>query len=220
MSFEIFNGSYTGAIFDLDGTLINSMWVWESILTEFLEKTSVAADPDLVNQVSYMNVTQSSKYICGLFPELGMTPQEVRKQWIDATLDAYTNRIKLKDGAYEFLKKLKDSGIKLAIATSCPEELATACMKSNGIYEMIDFFAFAEKLGTNKSNPQFFLDVLEKLDSTPQTAMLFEDIKTALVTANSIGLKTVIVEDESSSPDREYLKENSYRYIKDYKELL
>ncbi len=220
MSFEIFNGRYTGAIFDLDGTLINSMWVWEGILTDFLEETKVSADPNLVNEISYMNVTQSSKYICDLFPELNMTPKEVRQHWIDTALVAYKNNIKLKEGAYDFLKRLKENGLKIAIATSCPKELATACMKSNGIYNMIDCFAFAEDLGTNKGDPQFFYKVLEEIASSPDTAILFEDIKTALVTAKGIGLKTVIIEDESSAPDKDFLIKNAYAYIRDYTELL
>ncbi len=220
MNFEIFDGNFNGAIFDLDGTLINSMWVWENILSDFLDETGVSADDNLVNEISYMNVTQSSAYVCKLFPELNMTPSEVRQTWIDTAIYEYENNIKLKSGAYEFLKKLKENNIKIAIGTSCPEELASACMKSNGIYDMIDFFAYTEKMGTNKGDPDFFITVLEKLGSSPERAMLFEDIKTALVTANSIGLKTVIVEDESSAPDKEYLIKNSYKYIKDFEELL
>lgn len=220
MSFEIFNGNYNGAIFDLDGTLINSMWVWENILSDFIDKSGLCADPDLVNQVSYMNLTQSSQYVCALFPELNMTSQEIRQTWIDTALYHYENSIKLKDGAFDFLRKLKENGVKIAIGTSCPKELATACMKSNGIYDMIDFFAFTEEMGTNKGDPDFFITVLEKIGSSPQKAMLFEDIKIALKTAESIGLKTVIIEDESSAPDKEYLIKNAYRYIGDFKELL
>ena len=220
MSFDIFNGNYNGAIFDLDGTLINSMWVWENILSDFLNETGLCGDPNLVNEISYMNVTQSSQYVCKLFPELNMPPAQVRQSWIDTALYQYENNIKLKNGAYEFLKKLKETGIKIAIGTSCPEELASACMKSNGICDMIDFFAYTEKMGTNKGDPDFFLTVLEHIGSFPEKAMLFEDIKTALVTANGIGLKTVIVEDESSAPDKEYLIKNSYKYIKNFEELI
>ncbi len=220
MSFEIFNGNFNSAIFDLDGTLINSMWVWENILSDFLYETGLCADPNLVNKISYMNVTQSSAYVCRVFPELNMTPNEVRQSWINTALFQYENTIKLKCGAHQFLKKLKENNIKIAIGTSCPEELASACMKSNGIYDMIDFFAYTEKMGTNKGDPDFFITVLKKLGSSPERAMLFEDIKTALVTANSIGLKTVIVEDESSAPDKEFLIKNSYKYIKDFEEVL
>ncbi len=207
-------------IFDLDGTLIDSMWVWDTLLEQVLKKHGFTAPESMIRKVAHMTLTQSSEYVLKEFPHFPMTPKEIREEWKSMVFDSYASKIKLKRGAKEFIEYLKQNDIKIGIATACEKNLLTACLKNNGIYDMIDVFTYADEVGEGKQSPKVFLECLRRLDCDVKDAVLFEDILVALDTAKKIGLKTIIVEDDRAKPDRAELKKKADRYILDFIELL
>ncbi len=207
-------------IFDLDGTLIDSMWVWDKLLEDVMEKHGFSAPESMIKKVAHMTLTQSSEYLVDEFPDFPMSPNEIREEWKNIVFDSYAHKIKLKKGAKEFIERLKQNGIKIGIATACEKNLLAACLKNNGIYDMIDVFAYADEVGEGKQSPKVFLECLRRLDCRVEDAILFEDILVALETAKKIGLKTIIIEESRAKPDREELKQKADRYIVDFTELL
>ncbi len=214
------NNIIKAAIFDLDGTLINSMGIWRRLLPEFLEARALKAPDNMLSRVAFMTLTQSSQYVADSFPELSMTGKQVKEAWMAIVYGEYAEKIELKSGAADFIKKLKQNNVKIAVATACSKNLAEVCLKNNGIYDMIDTVTYAEDIGCGKDSPRIYLECLNKLGCEAAEAVLFEDILMALKTAGEIGLKTIIVEDESAARDREDLKRSAYKYIKDFTELL
>lgn len=207
-------------IFDLDGTLIDSMSVWDKLLEDVMEKHGFSAPDIMIKKVAHMTLTQSSEYLVKEFPNFPMTPKEIREEWKSIVFDSYAHKIKLKKGAKEFIEYLKQNGIKIGIATACEKNLLTACLKNNEVYDMIDVFTYADEVGEGKQSPKVFLECLNRLECDVENAVLFEDILVALNTAKEIGLKTVIVEDDRAKPDREELKLKADKYIVDFTELL
>lgn len=207
-------------IFDFDGTLTDSMWVWDRLLPDFLAKHNLVATDEMYRRVAFMTLVQSSEYICSEFKTLDKTPEEVRTEWNDMVYHSYAEKVCLKSGAYEFLHRLKEKGTKTAIATACAPELLEACLKSNGIDDMFDLIVYADEVGAGKENPKIFIECLRRLGCNASEAVLFEDILAALNSAKEIGLKTIIIEDSASADDKNELMKRADRYILDFTELL
>lgn len=208
-----------GFIFDFDGTLVDSMWIWDNLLIDFLKKYGYDTPQNLLEEVAYMSLNQSSEYVCSLY-DLPLTPSEVYSAWNDMIYDGYACEIKLKPGAREYLRYLKSIGKVLAVATANNRELTEACLKNNGMAGFFDVYTYADEVGIGKSDPQIYIETLRRMDMTVQDAVLFEDILKALETAKSIGLDVVIAEDKSAENNRMQLKAAADLYIESFEELL
>ncbi len=216
---EFFTNIKQAAIFDLDGTLIDSMWIWENLLVDFLKARNLVAPEHMLNEVTHMSLVQSSAYVQEFF-QLPMTPAEVHKEWTDTVYAAYAEKIKLKPGAKEYLHYLKDQGVKLAVATSCDPRLCQACLKQNGVLPLFDVITYADEVGKGKNYPDIYLECLKRLNCSLKDAVLFEDILVALRTGKSIGMRVIIMEDQSAKPDWPLLKKEADRYIQSFHELM
>ena len=214
------SGNIKAVIFDLDGTLIDSMWMWDKLLPDYLAAHGIEIPKQMLSRVKLMTLTQSSEYVAETFPQLSVTAGEMLAIWTDMVYENYSSRVKLKDGAYEFLRKLKNEGKRIAVATACQPELAEVCLRNNGVIDMIDVFTYAEEVGAGKDSPEIYLECLRRLCCGADEAVLFEDLAEAMLSARSIGLKTVVVEDESAAAERDFLMREADGYIKDFTELL
>lgn len=207
------------AIFDLDGTLMDSMWVWDRLLIDFLARHGFETPDYVLQKVVHMTITQSSAYVQQEF-ELSMTPEEIRDEWMDMVYSSYAHKVRPKPGAKEFLVQLRQRGIQVALATACTRELCEACLHSNGMLELMDSITYADEVGKGKGSPDVYWECLRRLGRMPEETVLFEDILTALRTAKAIGLRVAVVEDKSAAADRRQLKKEADQYILDFRELL
>lgn len=124
---------FKGHIFDLDGTLTRSNHVWSKIDEEFLGKRGIKVPEDYFKQVSAMNFEQAAVYTNDRF-SLGENIQDIMKEWFDMAVYEYTNVIELCGNAGEYVRKLKEQGRKIALATASTEELYKPVLKRNGIW--------------------------------------------------------------------------------------
>ena len=206
-------------IFDMDGTLVSSMHLWQRLLPDFLKNHGLVASSEMLARVNYMSFDQSSPYVVSEFPQLKMTPEEVRAEWMEMIYEDYSERVLLKPGAKEFMLKLREKGIKIAIATACVKKLAEACLENNGVSELIDVITYAEDVGCGKDNPKIYEMCLKELGCRADEAILFEDILVPIQTAARIGLRAVAVEDEAAASERKEIKKAANMYIRDFREL-
>lgn len=210
--------SYKAAIFDLDGTLLDSMWVWDRLLIDYLAEYGHEVYPEILNEVTYMTIQQSSKYIKEQY-ELPVEAEQIMRQWRDMVLEYYQSKIPMKAGAKKFLKRLYDDGVKLAVATSCMNELCEAALKAHGIYDWFDVIVYSDEVGKSKDYPDIYLECAKRMGVEITDCMLFEDILTAVHTAHSIGLRVTVIEDEFSGAEQEALKLEADFYARDFTEL-
>lgn len=207
------------AIFDMDGTLIDSMWVWRNLLKDFLRKLNIEAPEHILNEVTHMSIKQSSAYVQEYF-NLPMTAEEVRLEWREMVYNAYSENIKLKMGAEEYLRSLKNKGVKLAIATSCDKGLCEICLENNNIAELFDVITYADEVGKGKNFPDIYVECLKRLGCVAEETVLFEDILVAIKTGKKLGMKTVAVQDDSAEPDWDEMKKEADLFIKDFTEII
>ncbi len=215
----IYQNPIQAAVFDLDGTLVDSMWVWNNLLSDFLKARGIDAPAHMLNDVTHMSIAQSSAYVRDYF-HLPMTAEEVLQEWRNMVYLSYAEKIQPKPGVTEYLQHLKDHGIPMAIATSCDPILCEVCLKRNGLLPFFKTLTYADQVGKGKASPDIYLECLRRLACKPENAVLFEDILIGLRTGKSIGMKTVAIEDPSAAPDWAIMKKEADVYIHDFYQLL
>jgi len=184
-------------VFDLDGTLLDSMDVWSKIDIEFLHKRGFAVPDDYAHMTTAMSFQQAAEYTIQRF-NLSESAESLMRQWRDMAVFAYGNTIQMKPYAKEYLSSLKKCGAKLAIATSAAPDHYDAALRAHGIYEWFDVICSTEDVGCGKTSPDIYLLVADKLGVPPCDCLVFEDILPAVKSAKSIGMTVYAVYDKFS----------------------
>ncbi len=205
----------TGAIFDLDGTLIDSMPMWHNFVGVYLAKYGLEPDGYLLQNAKDMSFEESSEYIYNHY-NIGKTPDEIVKDMADTAADAYANTIPIKHDVKPFLFALRCKGVRMCIATASPREWAESVLKRLNIDHYFSVILSCYDLNTSKSDPMIYDRAFDILGTDRETTYIFEDSVNCIRTAKAAGYKVIGVKDEMSSPDEEEIKKLSDIYIKDF----
>lgn len=197
---------FKGHIFDLDGTLTRSNHVWSKIDEEFLGKRGIKVPEDYFKQVSAMNFEQAAVYTNDRF-SLGENIQDIMKEWFDMAVYEYTNVIELCGNAGEYVRKLKEQGRKIALATASTEELYKPVLKRNGILECFDCFVSTEQVKRGKGFPDVYELAAEKLGLDAQDCVVYEDIVEGIKGAKAGGFFAVACLNDHYSHDWDEMRE-------------
>lgn len=208
-----------GAIFDLDGTLVDSMWVWKQIDEDYLKSKGYTVPDDLHSNISHLSFTQTAKYFKERF-NLSDSIDEILETWHTMAYTHYSQNVKLKDGVNEFLDKLKKMDIKIALATSNSQPLLEVCLKNNNVYDYFDSITTTDEVSRGKNYPDVYLFAANKININPHECIVFEDIPAAIKGAKLAGMNVIAVYDKSSEAAWQELNNISDKYIHSYKELL
>lgn len=206
-------------IFDLDGTLIDSMWVWNQIDIDFLCQKGFEVPQNLTDEITHLSFNQTAQYFKDRF-NLDASIESIIDTWNTMAYDYYSNKIKLKDGVIEYLNKLKSNNIKIGLATSNSNILLEAVLKNNNIFHLFDSITITDEVNKSKNNPDIYLLSAKKLQVKPENCMVFEDIIAAVQGAKLAGMKVIGVYDEASKHQENILRKECDNYIYSYKELL
>lgn len=207
------------AIFDLDGTLVDSMWVWEQIDIDFLKSKGYTPPKDLKDNITHLTFNQTAEYFKNRF-NLSDSIDEITDTWHNMAYSFYSSKVKLKPGVISFLNKLKSLDIKIGLATSNSIPLLEATLKNNGIYHLFDAITVTEEVKKSKENPDVYLLCANKLNVPPENCIVFEDIIAAVKGAKLAGMKVIGVYDKASEDQEELLSKACDKYIYDYNELV
>lgn len=207
-------------IFDIDGTLLDSMSVWTDIDDIFIETYHLTVPENFHEGMEGKSYSETADYFLEIFPTLKQTSEELQKEWFDMAFDIYGNEVQMKPGAYEFLHHLKKQGYKLGVATSNHKELAIHALKSQGVYELFDSIRTACEVGAGKPAPDVYLRVAEDLGVHPKHCLVFEDVPMGILAGKNAGMKVCAVDDAFSRPQTEKKKSLADYFIRDYNEVL
>lgn len=206
-------------IFDLDGTLVDSMWIWKSIDIEYLEKRNIELPEDLQKEIEGKSFTETAQYFKSTF-KIVDSLEEIKKEWFDMAKDYYGNRIELKKGVYDFLVLLKTKGIKLGVATSNSRDLAILSLENHGITHMFDTIRTSCEVDHGKPHPDVFLKAAEDLGVEVKKCLAFEDTYAGALAASRAGMRVIGIEDELSIEYKDEILEVVEEYIVDYSSLV
>ena len=206
-------------IFDIDGTLVDSMHVWTDIDDIFLEKYHLVEPENFHEGMEGKSYSETAQYFLDLFPELPHTKEELEAEWHEMAFEIYTKELQLKKGAYDFILDMHKSGIKLGIATSNSRDLAEGMLMNTGVWQYLDAVWTSDEAKAGKPAPDVYLKVAESLGVKPERCLVFEDVPNGILAGKNAGMKVCAVEDPFSNPQIERKKELADYYIQDYDDI-
>ena len=206
-------------IFDIDGTLIDSMGVWTDVDDIFIEKYQLTEPEHFHEGMEGKSYSETAQYFLDLFPELPHTREELEAEWHQMVYDIYTKEIQLKKGAYEFILEMKRKGIKLGIATSNSRELAEGMLANNQVLLHFDSIWTSDEAKAGKPAPDVYLRVAESLQVEPENCLVFEDVPKGILAGKIAGMKVCAVQDAFSNAQDEQKRFLADYYIKDFDDI-
>ncbi|MDT8715711.1 HAD family phosphatase [Clostridium sp. 19966] len=206
------------AIFDLDGTLVDSMWVWEKIDIEYLKNKNIELPSDLRDCISHLSFDESARYFKDRF-NISESVDVIKSEWNDMAVNEYAHRVKLKPGVKNFLSKLKNNNIKIGLATSNSPQLLELALKNNGIYEYFDSITTTNEVTVGKDKPDVYLLSAKKMGVSPSNCLVFEDILPAVKGATLAGMRVIGIKDDASSHQWAEISKITYNLINDFTEI-
>ncbi len=205
-------------IFDMDGTIIDSMWIWKDIDVKYLNKRGIDLPGDLQRQIEGMSFTETAYYFKERFG-LPDNIEDIKKEWYIMAEDYYKNKILLKDGAKEFIELLKIRKIKVGIGTSNSRELALEVLKKHDIHHYFDTIRTSCEVDKGKPHPDVFLKVAEDLGVKPKECLVFEDTYAGVLAASRAGMKVVAVQDPVSIESKNDICKLAFDYIENFNNI-
>lgn len=210
---------FKGAIFDLDGTLLDSMGVWETIDIEFLGKRGIPLPNDYLEMITPMGFEAAARYTIERF-SLREEPQELVQEWYSMAKDAYANTVTLKPNVRGYLEMLKERGIRIAAATSSDPQLFGPALLNNGILSYFEHIVTVRDVTRGKGYPDIYEAAAARINTKPADTVVFEDILKGIEGAKAGGFLTVGVYDRYSEYEKDAMIALADYYIHDFGELM
>lgn len=212
------NDKIKAVLFDLDGTLVDSMWMWKAIDIEYLSRYQIELPEDLAQCIEGMSFTETANYMKARF-QIPEDVETIKATWNEMAYEKYAFEVPLKNGAYDFLKRLKQQKIRLAIATSNSRELAETVLRSHQILDWFDVIVTGCDVKIGKPAPDVYLTAAQLIGVKPEECLVFEDIPQGIIAGKRAGMTVYAIEDAYSIELSEEKQRLADYYIKDYNEL-
>ena len=205
-------------IFDLDGTLIDSMHVWCDVDRKIIEKYGGVYTPDMSEKLKTMTIEQSSEFFIKTL-NLNKTTDEIIKEVADTVFHQYRYEIPLKDNALNILEFLSENNIPFCIATSTHRILAEAVLKKYNIYDKFKFILTGEDIPKSKKYPDIYMACARLMNTGISETLVIEDSLHCIETTVKAGFPTVAVYDKFSKKDFPAMTGLADRFIYNLGEL-
>ncbi len=206
-----------GAIFDLDGTIIDSMPMWYSLYGNYLTTARVEPTAELLDFLRHASIPMAAKRFSQEF-NLG-TAREIEAALYAHVADYYKNRATIRPNVDKLIRALHNAGIKMCVATATESGHAKNALLHTGLYDYFCDVLSCKDLGIEKNKPDIYFAALNRLGVEQSDAVVFEDALHAVETAKSAGFCVVAIY-EQNVENHERVKKLCDRYIYDYEELL
>lgn len=210
--------NFSAAIFDLDGTIIDSNTVWAKIDKIILNRRGIPCSDDLAAKLSSMTY----EYAADEMHRLGVkeSTESLIKEFNDLAVREYRENIFLKDNVRKYLDNLKKENIKIALATASPSLLYEPVLRHNDVYGYFDVFCTTDEAGKSKDFPDVYILAASKMQVSPSQCIVFEDVLKGVISAKKAGMTAIGVYDRYSSHEMEDIKAAADRYIMNFSEMM
>ena len=211
-----------GVIFDIDGTLLDSMPLWNHLGERYLQKLGFTEEETegLSQRISTMPFVEGIRYIKKAYT-LNLEEERIREQLQEMIAKAYCDEVVLKAGVKEYLQFLKERGIPCILATAGDASLATAALKRLKVWEEFQGLLLCEEFNTSKREAKIYQLAMERLSlSRPEEVLVCEDVLHAVKSAKQAGFQVCGILDEANREDWAMIQEVADFTAKDFYELV
>ena len=208
---------FNAAIFDLDGTILDSMDVWEHIDIQFLKKRNLPVPENYVTEICARSFEEAAQYTIDLLG-LQETVEGIIEEWNNMAVEEYSNHVGLLPHALDYLLRLKEHGIKLAVATGLPEKLYIPCLKNNSILELFDALCSTDEVQRGKEYSDVFELAARKLGVAPEHCIVFDDVLPAIKSAKAARMLAGGIYDKYSADQRTEIERIADIYLLDFRQ--
>lgn len=205
-------GKISGAIFDLDGTLLDSMPVWRTLGSRYLQRKGIGAPETLGEQLAPMDMQQAAEYLKDTFG-LSDHTQDMIACFHQMLREDYEYYIQPKPATVSYLQALSDAGVVCCVATASDQGLASAALKRLQLDRYFIFITSCQEVGFHKDSPELFDRVCARLGTPKEETIVVEDAPYAVRTASQAGYRVVLVYDETAKAQQRTLKKIVQHYI-------
>ncbi len=219
MKIKTLNSDIEAVIFDLDGTLADSMWMWADIDREYLSRFDLQPNKELGAKVAGMSMEETAAFFKANYGIRDSVDQIVQ-DWIDMALDNYRHKVKFKPYAVRTLEVFKSHGIRMAIASSNGMDMVRACLESNDTAKYFDDVVSSSEVEHGKPAPDVYLLAAKRIGAAPARCLVFEDIPPGLIAGHAAGMKTIGVRDNYSAGSESEMRALADAYFDGFREFL
>ena len=205
-------------LFDLDGTLVDSMWMWGAIDVEYLGKFGLTCPPDLQKAIEGMSFSETAAYFKKRFA-LEASLEEIKADLVSMSIEKYRSQVPPKPGTEAFLSWAAKQNIKMAVCTSNGREMVDAVLSSLNLARYFDCIITGCEVAAGKPSPDIYLEAARRMKVSPEECAVFEDVPAGILAGKRAGMEVFAVEDEYSLGMEEEKRALSDFYIRDYREL-
>ena len=203
-----------GAIFDFDGTLVDSMWIWDTLGEDYLRTLGKEPKENLTETFKTFTLKQAAEYYRAHYG-VTLSVKEI-VDGVNAMVEKYyENKVTLKHGVADFLNELSEKGVKMCVATVTDRYLVENTLERLGIRNYFSEIFTSAEIGSDKTSPEIYRAALRHLGTQKNETIVFEDAYHALITAKNDGFTVAAVYDQSETRQIEMKAEVDY-YISDY----
>ncbi len=203
-------------LFDMDGTLTDSMPVYTEAITRVLKEDGAAVPEDIVRLTAPMTIGE----ILDVMLSLGCKGD---RRSLAARLDmrqAYASDVRLKRGVKDFLTRQKEKGTRMFVVTGCPKACCVPCLRSNGILDLFDHIYTTDDFDAPKHQMGIYIALCQLQGISPTDVTFFDDNLLALRAAKAAGMEVIGVADESERDDEEAIRKEADGFLESFEELL
>lgn len=206
-------------LFDLDGTLVDSMWMWGAIDVEYLGRFGLECPPDLQKSIEGMSFSETAAYFKKRF-NLEASLEEIKADWISMSIEKYRSQVLPKPGTEAFLSWAAKHSVKMAVCTSNGREMVDAVLSFLKLADYFDCIITGCEVAAGKPSPDIYLEAARRIGVSPEECAVFEDVPAGILAGKRAGMEVFAVEDEFSLGMKEEKKALADFYIRDYSELM
>lgn len=212
-------GEFDAVIFDMDGTILDSLDIWVQSDIQFITEQGFQYDSSVSAELKKLHFYSACEFLKERY-SLEMSAEAIGERIMQLVEHGYLHEAKLKEGAAEFIDKLIENGVKICVATSNEKSLAEGSLRNTGILDKMQFVLTSDEVGEGKETPKIFLEAAKMLGADIARTVVFEDSSHALHSAKVGGFKTVGVFEKRFPDEFDELKKEADMTIRSFNELL
>lgn len=216
-NFSLWPPSFDAAIFDFDGTIADTAWLWQEVDRTFLGARGIEYTHEYARVLSVLGFGAGAQYTIETYG-LRESPEDICAEWTRLSHALYRTRVQLRPGVQAYIDALRARGVRTALATANEPELI-GTMKRVDVNALFDTCVHGRDVGATKDQPDIYLEAARRLDVAPERCIVFEDIVPGVMAARDAGFLTCGVRSGDPAQEVDGLREEAELFLTDWRTL-